>query len=437
MSTHRRINVTSGRQLEQTAHYSRAVRVGDTVLQSGTTAIDRQGNVRGEGDVARQVDAIMTIARWSMGKAGGRLDDVVRSRIYVTDVGVADAAGRAVARYFDQARPAATLVQVNGLARPTQLIEIELDAVDGAGASAKRVSSGGPLEQVYAYSRAVRVGDRVFISGSSALKAGGVEGPGDMYRQTRATMDTILRALAEAGGAPGDIVYTKTFLTDLAGSADYTRAFVEALGDVRPVSTLLAVPALIHPELLVEIEAEAVIGAARTRRDIYTEHQREKPRGYARAVVVGDAIWVSGCTSMTSKGEPQAAGDWAAQVDLAQGTIAWALGQAGATTDDVVRRRTFTVQGAQQNRPYGQGPTPYAKSRPASLEGDETRPPDRAELDPKVAAGAIRSVAGHAPGRLIGTSARFADITKSPGSVESRICACDHIWHRLCPCSVP
>jgi enamine deaminase RidA (YjgF/YER057c/UK114 family) len=367
MTALRRVNVASGRQLEQTAHYSRAVRVGDTVLQSGTTAIDRQGNVRGEGDVGRQVDAIMTIARWSMGKAGGRLDDVVRSRIYVTDVGVADAAGRAVARYFDQARPAATLVQVNGLARPTQLIEIELDAVDGAGASAKRVSSGGPLEQVYAYSRAVRVGDRVFISGSSALKAGGVEGPGDMYRQTRATMDTIFRALAEVGGALGDIVYTKTFLTDLARSADYTRAFVEALGDVRPVSTLLAVPALIHPELLVEIEAEAVIGAARTRRDIYTEHQREKPRGYARAVVVGDAIWVSGCTSMSSKGEPQAAGDWAAQVDLAQDTIAWTLGQAGATTDDVVRRRTFTVQGAQQNRPYGQGPTPYAKSRPASL----------------------------------------------------------------------
>ena len=69
MTTLRRVNVASGRQLEQTAHYSRAVRVGDTVLQSGTTAIDRQGNVRGEGDVARQVDAIMTVARWSMGKA--------------------------------------------------------------------------------------------------------------------------------------------------------------------------------------------------------------------------------------------------------------------------------------------------------------------------------------------------------------------------------
>ena len=362
-----RLNVASGRQLESLAHYSRALRVGDTVLQSGTTAIDRQGNVRGEGDVARQVDAIMKIAEWSMGKAGGHLDDVVRSRIYVTDIAVADAAARAIARYFRNARPAATLVQVEGLARPTQLIEIELDAVDGARASAQRISSGGPLEGVYAYSRAVRMGDRVFVSGSTALGGGGVEGPGDMYRQTRATMDTIFRALAEAGAEPGDIVYTKTFLTDLARAADYTRAFVDALGDVRPVSTLLGVPALIRPELLVEIEAEAVLGAARSRRDIYTQHMREKPRGYARAVAVGDHVYVSGCTSVSSTGEDRAPGDWARQYDLAVDTIRWALEQAGASIDDVVRRRTFTVQGAKQNRPYGEGPTPFAKSHPTSL----------------------------------------------------------------------
>ena len=71
MATHRRINVASGRTLEKRADYSRALRVGDTVLQSGTTAIDRAGIVRGVGDVAKQVESIMTIAEWSMGKAGG------------------------------------------------------------------------------------------------------------------------------------------------------------------------------------------------------------------------------------------------------------------------------------------------------------------------------------------------------------------------------
>jgi enamine deaminase RidA (YjgF/YER057c/UK114 family) len=368
MTTPRRLNVASGRQLEKLAHYSRALRVGDMVLQSGTTAIDRQGNVRGEGDVVSQVDAIMRIAEWSMGKAGGRLADVVRSRTYVTDVTLADQAARAVARYFKEARPASTLVQVNRLARPAQLIEIELDAVDGAAATARRISSGRALEELYAYSRAVRVGNRVFISGSTALNPRGeVEGPGDMYRQTRATMDTIFRALAEAGGTPGDIVYTKTFLTDLGKAADYSRAWLEALGDVRPTSTLLGIPALIRPEMLIEIEAEAVLGAARSRRDIYTEHRREQPRGYARAVEVGDLVYVSGCTSLSSTGEVQAAGDWAAQYDLSHETIRWALEQAGATLDDVVRRRTFTVEGAEQNRPYGEGPAWFAKSCPASL----------------------------------------------------------------------
>jgi enamine deaminase RidA (YjgF/YER057c/UK114 family) len=366
MSTSR-INVASGRQLESVAHYSRALRVGDTVLQSGTTAIDPQGNVRGEGDVTRQVEAIMKIAEWSMGKAGGRLDDVVRSRIYVTDIAVADAAARSIARYLRNACPASTLVKVNGLARPSQLIEIEMDAIDGASSSAQRISSGGPLEDIYAYSRAVRVGDRVFISGSTALRAGGIEGPGDMYRQTRATMDTILKALADAGGVPGDLVYTKTYLTDLSKSVEYTKAFVEALGDVRPVSTLLGSPALVRPELLVEIEAEAVLGAARARRDIYTEHQREKPRGYSRAVVVGDQVYVSGCTSISAAGEIQAAGDWARQYDLAMDTISWSLSQAGVGLADVVRRRTFTVEGAKQNRAHGEGPTPFAKSHPTSL----------------------------------------------------------------------
>ncbi|PYN42925.1 MAG: hypothetical protein DME00_27955 [Candidatus Rokuibacteriota bacterium] len=368
MGTNRRINVASGRTLEKLAHYSRALRVGDMVLQSGTTAIDRQGNVRGVGDVAKQVESIMTIAEWSLGKAGGKLVDVVRSRIYVTDIQVGDGAARTLARYLRDARPAATLVQVNGLARPEQLVEIELDLVDGAGAGARRISSGRAIEDEYAYSRAVRVGERVFVSGTTALSARGVvEGKGDLYRQTRHTMDTILSALGEAGAAREDIVYTKTFLTDLGRSADYTRAWLEALGDVRPTSTLLGIPALVLPEMLIEIEAEAIIGAAKTRRDIYTPQQREKPRGYARAVEVGDRIWVSGCTSMNAAGEPQAAGDWAAQTDLSIETARWALAQAGASLDDVVRRRTFTVEGAAANRGHGQGPAWFAKSCPASL----------------------------------------------------------------------
>jgi enamine deaminase RidA (YjgF/YER057c/UK114 family) len=368
MTGGRRLNVSSGRELEQVAHYSRAVRVGDTVLQAGTTSITRDGRVLGEGNVATQVDAIMALAQASMGKAGGRLADVVRSRVYVTDIAVADQAGRAVAKYFGTARPAATLVQINRLNRPQMLVEIELDAVDGAAQSARRISSGRAIEKEYAYSRAVRVGDRVYISGSTALTpAGTVEGPGDLYRQTRSTLDTIFRALAEAGGTPGDIVYTKSFFTDTTKMPDYTRAWLEAFGDVRPTSTTLGIPALIRPDMLIEIEAEAIIGAAKSRRDLFTQREREKPRGYARAVEVGGRIYMSGCTDLDAAGEPQSPGDWAAQYDHAMDTVKWSLEQLGSGLDDVVRRQTFTVHGANVNRPYGQGPSYFATSRPASL----------------------------------------------------------------------
>jgi enamine deaminase RidA (YjgF/YER057c/UK114 family) len=370
MGIYRRINVASGRQLEQLAHYSRALRVGDMVLQAGTTALARDGSVRGDGDISKQVEAIMALTEWSMGKAGGTLNDIVRSRIYVTDIRLADQAARTLARYFREVRPTSTLVQVNRLARPEQLIEIEFDAVDGAQGSAQRIASGRAIENDYAYSRAVRVGERVFISGTTALNAQGeVEGVGDLYRQTRRTMDTIFWALEQAGGTPGDLVYSKTFVTDLSQIADYTRAWVEALGAVRPTSTLLGIPSsgLVRPEMLIEIEAEAILGAAGLRRNLYTALRREEPRGYARAVEVGDLVYVSGCTALSSAGAIQASGDWAAQSDITHQTIKWALEQAGASLDDVVRRRIFTTESAQMNRPYGEGPAWFANSYPASL----------------------------------------------------------------------
>ncbi len=368
MGSYRRINVASGRSLEKLAHYSRALRVGDMVLQSGTTAIDRQGNVHGEGNMAEQVHAIMRLVEWSMGRAGGKLEDIVRSRIYVTDISLTEPAARTLATYFRDVRPVSTLVQVKRLARPAQLIEIEFDAVDGAREQAQRIASGRAIEEEYAYSRAVRLGNRVFIAGTTALNAQGVvEGQGDMYRQTHKVMETIFWALEQAGGTPGDLVYTKSYLTDLAAAADYTRARLEALGDVRPTDTLLGIPALVTPDMLVEIEAEAIIGAAASRRDIYTEYQREKSRGYARAVEVGDWVYVSGCTAMNPAGQIHAAGNWAAQSDLAHEAIQWALGEAGASLDDVIRRRIFTVDSAEVNRPYGEGPAWFANSCPVSL----------------------------------------------------------------------
>lgn len=370
MSPMRRINVSSGRPLEPLAHYSRAIRVGDKVLQSGTTAIDTEGNIIGENDVAKQVDAIVGIAEETMGRAGGSLEDVVRTRLYVTDIALADDALRAFGRHFGDVRPASTLVAINALARPTQLIEIELEAVDGAKEKAVRISSGRPTEELWGYSRAVRMGDTIYVSGSTALTADGdVAHPGDMYGQNRAALETIFDAVGQAGGAVEDIVYTKTFMTDISRIGDRRRAALEAFGDTRPTSTVLGLRdgALVRPEMLAEIEAEAIVGAGATRQEFYSGDAREKALGYARAVAVGDVVHVSGCTAMDPSGQVQGVGDWAAQYDLCLTHVQEALEQAGALLDDVVRRRTFTVTGAKRNRPYGEGPAWFADSRPSSL----------------------------------------------------------------------
>ena len=114
------------------------------VLQSGTTAIYPDGNIIGENDIIAQVDAIVDIAKGTMGEAVVALEDVVRTRIFVTDVNQAEDAMRAFGRHFRDIRPAATLVEISRLARPTQLIEIEFDAVDGAKDRARRISWADP-----------------------------------------------------------------------------------------------------------------------------------------------------------------------------------------------------------------------------------------------------------------------------------------------------
>ena len=110
MGEYKRVNVSSRRQLERLANYYRALRCGDMVLRSGTTAINTEGNTICEDDIGAQVDAIVEIARETMGQAGGAMDDVVRTRFYVTNVNMADDAMRAFGKHFREIRAAATLV---------------------------------------------------------------------------------------------------------------------------------------------------------------------------------------------------------------------------------------------------------------------------------------------------------------------------------------
>jgi enamine deaminase RidA (YjgF/YER057c/UK114 family) len=122
------------------------------------------------------------------------------------------------------------------------------------------VSSGGPWEEVVGYSRAVRAGNHVFVSGTTSADSDGtIYGAGDAYLQAKRCFEIIERALAEAGASLADVVRTRMLVTDISRWEEVSRAHGECFRTIRPAATMVQISALIAPEMMVEIEVDAVI----------------------------------------------------------------------------------------------------------------------------------------------------------------------------------
>ncbi len=133
-------------------------------------------------------------------------------------------------------------------------------SADGAGmpAGRKRIASGSPFEATIGFSRAVRVGNRVLVSGTAPIWPDGSCHP-DPEAQTRRVLEIIVVALREAGARPEHVVRTRIFITDAAYAEAVGRAHGAVFADIRPASTMVVVAGLLDPRWKVEMEAEAIV----------------------------------------------------------------------------------------------------------------------------------------------------------------------------------
>ncbi|MCI0438687.1 MAG: hypothetical protein L0177_06095 [Chloroflexi bacterium] len=242
--------------------YSGVVQLGGELWVAGVTALQPDGGVYRPGDLGAQSYEITRRIISMVERCGGRATDIVSTRHYtaVAYVGTNTVPHRLLLMHPHHPTSAGITVQGVGPRQAGELIEVE--AVIGATESRRNLNTGRPYEEDHHYCRSVRVGDVVYVSGTTSVQLDEQVGsPFDAYGQTIQTLEWIRWGVENQGLSFGNVVRTRSYVVGQENVEHVARGLRDTLGGIKPAATVVGVPALGRPSILVEIEATAVRGA--------------------------------------------------------------------------------------------------------------------------------------------------------------------------------
>lgn len=244
------------------AGWSQAVRVGREVWVAGLTAEQEAGGGPGAGH-SDQVAAVVTAVRGAVAALGVEPRDVVATRHFIARGAHGEpVVGNAQLDFMAHGEPTSAGIAVEGVGGAGATFMFECEAVEGAAATRERIRTGRTFEVEHNYSRAVRVGDVLYVAGTTSLIPGEiVQHPGEVRGQVFDTLQIIRWAVGEGGLSWSDLVRTRSYI--VGGPAklfEAAEALREVLDGMDAAATIVGVPVLGRPEVVVEIEATAIAG---------------------------------------------------------------------------------------------------------------------------------------------------------------------------------
>lgn len=357
----KRINYSSGAPMEEIDGYSRMVQTGPFVYCGGTTSVQPDGTVVCEGDSYGQVKYVLEKLLMLMEQTGAAKEDVYSVKIYSTPEFDSQEGYKAYSEIFKEVKPLLTGVTIHKLTRPTQLVEIEMNAIAGSSRGAQwegiplertNYASGSPLEETLGYSRMVKIGPFVFVGGTTSVRPDGtVAGENDAAAQHDFILKKQIELLGQAGANVNDIVKMKKYITtDYAKSWDAKKAEIKLPQD-RMVYSDAIVDKLNRPAQLMEVELTAVVGCGGTAMleiwgdiDFRKQTVELNKEGFAKLVKAGPFVYGGLVHCLDENGEVVGVKDSEIQESYAIQQLTEILESAGVTPQEVVKFKGYYTE---------------------------------------------------------------------------------------------